>query len=554
MFQVGRKTAVRLEAPQPQRKRRYGTVFSAILGMVTVFGMTTTSEAAASQLTMKTRGNHSFFPTFNTQTRDYAQYNCSNRSVTLEFNRAVKVEGKTTRSFTYAAFADTAKKITISDQGRTTVHTIRCLPTGFPTYEISKSSMNLDGLLLMDFRIEQRDNMFDGFGIFDTNGVPLWYRINKGIYSGWVPRVTESGDLALMMNGSAENGEMPKMLASTKNHLIHMNLNGKVIETVKPTLQKQPVGIDSHSYASFAGGYYFLAASTTASNSTPKWLLSGEPRRNDVEAAKDEQCKKASRFKEITTVVVRTNKAGVVNWRFDMRGVEPSDILYGVNWVGLEKGVLTCYYETQHPNWVSIDPSGKRLYVSLRNTGQNFAIDIASKKIVWKLGGQNDLSLALSGDPQGGPDTMHSGSMNSKGEFLVFDNRENPFEIGRAVMYKVDDGKAKFIREFRPPKDQCTTISGQIYCPTRAMGNATYTYNGNVLVNWGNKDGNPNFLTLFDRSGKVLLDFRDPTKRMLGYKAEYIPAKLPTGKERLTLDIILRGTTPEKIVEFQRYR
>jgi hypothetical protein len=523
------------------------------LATIIAISAITVSQAATAALTMETAQVHTFYPKFNTQTRDYAMYGCDKRTVTLKFSRSVRVNGKSASSFSYTGTADTAKQLTINDQGRETTHTVRCLQADFPKLEFTKGRGKLDGYLLTGF--EGRDNATSGFGIFDVNGVPLWYRYNPENRTMSVPTVTSAGDLELLMRDNPAAGDKMRFEATTDTYLLRMSLDGVTRKTVKPTAQYKPIPVDYHSFATVRDGYYFLTSDVKVSNTTPQWLAGGVSPNADESAAKETLCTKASRFKEITASVVRTDNSGVVNWRMDLSGVEPPITRGAVKWVGREAGNLTCYYETHHPNWVSVDPSGKRLFVSLRNAKQTYAIDIASKRVVWKLGTRSDLAVVVDKDPAGRPGGMHSGSLNSKGEFLVFDNRESPTEIGRAVIYKVvDDKRMVFVRAFIPPKDVCTTISGSIFCPTRVMGNASFTFNGDVLVNWGDKNGNPNIVTLFDRTGAVLLDVRDPLKRQTPYKSEYVAKKLGNGREWITLDEVLKGTTAEKIAAFKTQR
>jgi hypothetical protein len=78
------------------------------------------------------------------------------------------------------------------------------------------------------------------------------------------------------------------------------------------------------------------------------------------------------------------------------------------------------------------------------------------------------------------------------------------------------------------------------------MGNASFAYNGSVMVNWGDKDGNPNIATLFDKQGKVLLDIRDESRGTLVYKTDYVPSMLE-GKPLVSLDRVLRGTNATNV-------
>jgi hypothetical protein len=199
---------------------------------------------------------------------------------------------------------------------------------------------------------------------------------------------------------------------------------------------------------------------------------------------------------------------------------------------------------------VSLDPTGQTLLVSSRLSTIT-AFDIASRTRLWGFGGK-DLDpqpLQAVNDPRDGlARGSHSVSLNASGELLTFDNGAADSEIGRAVIYKVDlkSQTARHVRSFYPPRDACTTNAGGVFCPTWSQGNATFTFDGHVLVNWGDKTGNPNVLSIFDRSGRLLLDLRDESKRTLTYKSEYIPNRF-RGKTLVSLDTVLRSTDSRSV-------
>jgi hypothetical protein len=506
------------------------------------------SQASGGQLTMTARTELGLFPKYNPLVRDYAMFNCHGRNVTVNFNRAVKLDGASTRSWNINAVRDTAVRFTVSDSGgRPTVHTLRCLRDGFPKLSFTKKDRSVNGLVVLGVPIGQGQQSKSFITIFVANGVPLWYR-SAGQATGMsVPVVNADGTMVLLMRQMNPRPGAVELETNRLNHLVRLDLTGALFEKVRATAKGKVVPLDYHGFAQTKRGYFFISSKVTTVKALSQGMIENS-NLNAEDAAKYKVCLSATKHKEVSAVIVRTDKTGVVNWTYEMKGVEPTNQRGFVRWVGEENGVLTCYFEIHHPNWVSVDPSGKQIYVSLLATGKNYAVDIATKKVVWRIGTSGDDTLRTVNDPLGHPQNMHSGSMNANGEFIVFDNRMDMSETGRAVIYALNKGvRATFVRQFLPPRDKCTTSAGQIYCPTRVMGNASFTADGKVLVNWGDKNGNPNVVTLFDRSGVVLLDVRDESRRTITYKSEYVSNTLPSGRTWITLDMVVNGTNSNNV-------
>ncbi len=506
-----------------------------------------TADAATAMLTMTAPSRHGLFPAYGPAVRDYAMYSCQDRPVKLAFNRTVTLNGRSSNVHTLTLKADNATVLRITDNGRSSEHTLRCLGDNFPRMNIKRTDRTLDGnLILLPSDKKQGSSLV----VADTNGVPLWYRLGIRNYQPHLVNQLANGQLEILMVPGEEPASGPKLEATTDTYILRMDLNGKVYRTVRPFENGKRVAIDNHTFLPVANGYYFIGSRITSSDSPPRTLNMDYSDKGADMQARVKLCRAAKRWKNIGTRVLRTDDKGEVTWSFDMPAVNPAA---GANpsWIGEEDGVNTCYLDQHHPNWVSHDPTSNRLYVSLRSTGVVVSIDIASKKLVWNLGGWSlPGGLRISGDPLLFPDGgMHSGSMNRRGELLVFDNRHEPADTGRAVIYSIDADAmtAKFVRAFLPPRDRCTTTGGKVYCPTRVMGNATFTAEGHVLVDWGDKDGNPNLFSIFDRNGKLLLDGRDEGNRLLTYKSEYVPAKLANGRSWISVDTIVNATTQKSV-------
>ena len=526
-----------------RRNGRTLILFCVFASLLVAGLITPTADAAASSLIMTAPRMQALFPSYRPDVRDYAMYGCQSRPVRLKFNRSVKLNGRSSSSHTITLKADTATLLRITDNNRTTEHTLRCLGDDFPRMNVKRLDRTLDGNLIL---LPNSDGVDYTTIIADSNGVPLWYRYSVGEHTPHLAKRLANGQLEIMMISRKPSALGPHLEASSDTYLLRVDLNGKVYRTVKPYENGKRIAIDNHTFHAVSNGYFFVASRITTSNTPPPALSVGLSNVDSELLARLNLCRSATRWKNIGARVIRTNAKGQVTWSYDVPTVNPNSPA-NPSWIGDENGVRTCYLDEHHPNWVSLDPKMNHLYISLRSSGVIVAVDVDSKRLLWNIGGSSvPGGLGILGDPlvipQGG---MHSGSMNRQGELLFFDNRTEPNDTGRAVLYSIDAETmtAKFVRAFLPPRDRCTTTGGKVYCPTRVMGNATFTSEGHVLVDWGDKGGNPNLFSIFDRNGKLLLDGRDEGNALMTYKSEYVPASLPNGRRWITVETILNATT-----------
>jgi hypothetical protein len=537
-----RDLALRTPRRSPRSPVVVVTVLALVLGLAVISSPVPAS--ARTPLSMTAGSAHGLYPSYRPEVRDYAMFACSGKSVKLRFNRTVRVNGRHGQTHTVKTDLHQALLLRVEEGGRTTTHTLRCLPDTHPRLSFRPGAEKLDGLVLL---VEDNPSWV---GLVDPNGVPLWYRFLPPGVRLSMARMNERAQLDFLLEFESldDPANDRNLLASVSTGLVTMDLDNRRIRSIRPTENGEFIPVDYHFFASDAqGGVYFLSSWIRTVEDLPGIFRTPTPGRPQDQQRLVDSCGKAQRWKAVGARVVRADGKGRVTWRLDFPESLNRDSRYEVRWIGKEDGVVTCYYEVHHPNSVSIDPSGERIYVSLKFTEGQFAVDVATKRIVWSLGQERPGSLQISGDPLGRPTGMHSGSMNTKNEFLVFDNRSLDSEVGRAVIYRITGaGEAVFVRSFLPPRDRCTTTGGKTYCPTRVMGNASFAYNGSVMVNWGDKDGNPNIATLFDKQGKVLLDIRDESRGTLVYKTDYVPSMLE-GKPLVSLDRVLRGTNATNV-------
>jgi hypothetical protein len=527
-----------------------GTALVVIAPLLTMPG-----SSAATSLTMTTSASHGLFPGYRTETRDYAMYRCADRKVTLRFNRSVVLDGRGGRTHALRMKSDEARLIVIRDGGKSSRHTLRCLPDSFPRLTVERMDDRLDGLLLMS-----PDRTLSGpsyFMIADTNGVPLWYRTSPNNLSARVKRLNASGDLEVLFQAWDESDEK-RLDANLANRLAVIDLDGRDVRIVRPTDGNGAKPIGFHGFASRGpDNYLFISHRLQASYKLPLALETKTIQYPGESRTELEQCVGADLWVAVHGKIIQTDGSGRVNWSYEVPDNDPAKSNFEVRWVGFENGVKTCYYETHHTNWVAFDSTGSTVLISLRLRGI-MAVDLATKRVLWTLEhtshGPGGKAIEVVSDPLRGLSGagQHSVSLDGNNRLLFFDNRSDPTEVGRAVLYQLDvaRGTARHIRSFFPPRNACSTSAGKVFCYTENMGNATFTQQGYVIVDWGQKGNNPNVLTMFDTNGKVLLDVRDETGRTAEYKSEYISAKL-NGKPLVSLQVVLNGTDNASVGSFR---
>lgn len=483
------------------------------------------SVAVNTELTIKSDSRFGFFPKYSIDTRDYAVRDCANKVIRLTFNRSVIIDGVIKKELVTNLKEDQVIPFTITDGKKTKIHTLRCLHTGMPKLDVTSYKYTPNGMILME--LSPKDQQFGYIVIADKNGVPLWYRVTPKGSNPTMARFNEDGHLDVMLsNAKEDSGRFTE--SNTKNRIYRFDPSGKYVGSVQPLDREGNVlPIDYHGFVSDRNSFTFLSSESVTTDGVSGSIENGLLSKTDpIELAKAKACVKSEILTEYTTKIIKTDKKGKIIFEISLKDIIGEEYNGLVMWLGRENGRTVCYYDAYHPNWISYTPDKSKIIVSLRTTQSIFAIDIDSKKISWSLGTpKNGIGeLEIINDPLLKPRGMHSGSINSNNELLVFDNRNLDNETGRAVIYRINNnaGSATFIREFLPPKDRCTVITGKVYCPTFVKGNATFTAKGDVIVNWGDKKGNPNIATLFSRDGKVLLDIRDESRKITPYKFDFI--------------------------------
>jgi hypothetical protein len=133
-------------------------------------------------------------------------------------------------------------------------------------------------------------------------------------------------------------------------------------------------------------------------------------------------------------------------------------------------------YDPWH--WNSVEYTGDGFIMSFRHLDAIYKVNQASGAIQWKLGGTpRQGSLALVGDPLGGPAGQHDARLLADGTVSLFDNGNGRNRAPRATGYQIDleDMTATLVEEVRDP------IAPSAFC----CGSTRVLPRGNWVTGWG---------------------------------------------------------------------
>jgi hypothetical protein len=167
-------------------------------------------------------------------------------------------------------------------------------------------------------------------------------------------------------------------------------------------------------------------------------------------------------------------------------------------------------YDYFHIN--AIDPLNDGTFlVSARHTHAIYKIRRRDGKVLWRLGGKkSDFELGR----RAAFAWQHDIRQQRDGTLTLFDNgaeHPNPRLHSRVLVLRVDERRrtATLIRSYAHPRPLLST----------SQGNAQFLPDGHVFVGWGSNE----YVTEFDRKGRVLLDVRFGSGGADSYRAYRLP-------------------------------
>ncbi len=193
-------------------------------------------------------------------------------------------------------------------------------------------------------------------------------------------------------------------------------------------------------------------------------------------------------------------------------------------------------WDAYHVNSIQLMPDGTSFLVSMRNTWGVYLVDMATKNIVWTLGGSGS---NFRFGPHAAFSWQHDARLSSAGVLTMFDDAccgfkgtglAPPNGPSRGLVLRLDATAhtATRVAQFERGKNFAAAF----------LGSMQPLPGGNAFVGWGSQP----YFTEFSASGKVLLDalFPTPDQSYRAYLKSWIgkPSFPPAGAVRT-----LRGRT-----------
>ena len=329
--------------------------------------------------------------------------------------------------------------------GRTTRYHVRCLPADYPKYTASRSGRTQASHYLVSP---------DGPGasnyptIFDRNGVPVW----------WHPADTAAFDFKFLPNGNVAwsryySGDQIgwRKTAAYEEH----TLTGRRVRLLKalgnPT--------DIHDLQVLANGNYLALI---------------YKQRNHVDLSSVGGPSDAPVFDgEIQEITPRGRR--VFRWNTkDHIALEESRGLGPMPVIELQDGRKV--YDPVHVN--SVEPNGKELIVSMRQSSAVYGINRKSGAVRWKLGGtERPESMTFVDDDRAAFGGQHDARLQPDGTLTIYDNSVGRNAPPRGVRYRIDRSAktATLLDQITDPDVTTSFFAGG----TRRLPG------GNFAISWG---------------------------------------------------------------------
>jgi hypothetical protein len=305
---------------------------------------------------------------------------------------------------------------------------VRCLPPKFPRWSTSRAGTpQAQWYVLTPVGKASRGYV----AIFDTNGVPVWWR-HSSSYAPWDAKPMPDGGIAWTHYLGDPFGQ-PGALGYEEQ-----SFDGTRTATVRAV----GTPTDTHDLQQLPNGHYLVISY----HPRPGVDLRAHGGPKDATVYDGE-------IQELT-------RKGKVAWSW--KSNNHIDLAQTPTrwWQAMDhdqsrkKAATKRYWDLVHLNSVQPDSSG--LIVSARHLDAVFHIDRATKEIDWKIGGTpTPQSLTVVGDPLGDQPFggQHDARLYGDGTLTVFDNETLRGRPPRAVRYSIDTATrtATFVESIGTP-------------------------------------------------------------------------------------------------------
>jgi hypothetical protein len=392
---------------------------------------------------------------------------------------------------------------------------IRCLPEGFPPNMQWNSHSNGCERTPGYYLIGTMSSGSPGWAIvFDTNGVPVWYKGNAGAAVYDVETLVP-GDISFFEGGWQNN----QLGVSTLQPIVDGYEGGA------------PGTPDEHELRILSNGHY-IALSSAAEPGVNLTGLSVPQLDGGLLTYGPNTTIYACYIQEFDP------KTGQVYWQWSA-----TDHFNPVKVMVLKGNGDLAETEAEpfHCNAIDVDPANGNLLVSARNTNSIFYIEKSTGKVLWKMGGAG-LESCLDEPPPiyvpvadpfagqhdarlqpGWKETCSGGS----GQISLFDDESYSMNPARGVLYDVIVNNGSGCAGGTTGTTGATRIwdyATSENVPTQVCGGFRISSDGSRIIGWGQSDPSPNGLvfTEVDEKGNDLLDLICPDDSS-SYRAVKVP-------------------------------
>jgi hypothetical protein len=357
---------------------------------------------------------------------------------------------------------------------------IRCLPTDFPRWRTRRFATPQAGWYLVT------PNKTESAGyavIFDSHGVPVW----------WMRRTPAPFAADLLPNGNLTWTNYVA-LSPVSDRFEERTLAGRVVRSFGTVGSST----NQHDFKLLPNG---------------NALLLTYPARDHVDLRRFGGPKDAV---VLDGEIQEVDPQGNLVWRWNSK--DHTSLDESARWLRRQIAHPTIYeydgtpvYDLVHIN--SVEPGGKRLVLSARYLEAIYAIDRASGRVAWKLGGtRTPRSLAIEGDPLAGRDFggQHDARLPGGDLLTIFDNgtlRDRP-PRALALHLDVKHRRAALVRAVR-----FAEAPTSICC-----GSARLLPGRDWVISWGNTP----WVTEQTWRGDPVLSIEFRGKELASYRA--VPA------------------------------
>lgn len=280
----------------------------------------------------------------------------------------------------------------------------------------------------------------------------IFNNYGRAIDSVALSTVTPGLDFRIQRNGAMTYADI------NNKKFYQLNSNYKIIDSFQVTNNWET---DFHEFILTENGSYYMLANRFVTVDLSEKVPNGNKEAQIIEQ-----------------VIQKFNKNKELIWSFSM--LDNLDYLEASEEVDFTQKVVDPY----HINSIDEDQNGN-IYISVRNFSQIMKINLATSKIVWRLGGsksKNNNFTFLNDEIDGyvGNSLTHDAKILPNGNLLFIDNGNlRPEKFTRAVEYKINEN-AKTVEkvwEFIPsPK-----VYSSIMCSAQRLEN------GNTFIAIGNE-------------------------------------------------------------------